>query len=608
MAHWSSLKIWSRISDQLSVAVGREFEKALLPWMQVIWPELRQPPEIGAWDKKGIDLLAWADRGPFSVVIQCKGYEVQSPGKVQLRNAKESIVKFHASGYTAKLYVLAYNRPGSDREFHTALEKEAGVLVRNGIVERAEVWSREIILHRIFDAMAEKLNKQLIKSADILLARLQHLSEFHIPFLDRVPIRESELIFRRYEPCKIRRISELRLRSCGKLILDSSDSRWTLLVGVFGAGKTTSALHAATSGTVKPIFVPAKALPPDKLRTGTSTLLIEVLRVLGLYASFEWDDKELVNDRLLLEKMAGSVLGALLRKPGSGYLIVIDGLDENRAYCSLEGVQHLSNQLAELRCPIVLTTRKEQLAEQFGNFSAAMTEASAKYGPGRTARLLEMEPWEPRIVTDLVNQTVSQRKGKEASHLKEFVEMMETSKYKHIYGELPTSPLFLSFILEDVAEFGIRKSGRAEIVRGWVKRKIRRDRASVERLSPDENLDLEALVVRVLAVLREAAGVMVEETERGCRLTESIEEQKLSDIATKTFHRPMESLLPILLNSVLIPLGYRNEHDLKIGFVYQMLQEYFLAEFLIDCRLPYDTYPSEVRDFCRDIQSEAYAS
>jgi hypothetical protein len=184
---------------------------------------------------------------------------------------------------------------------------------------------------------------------------------------------------------------------------------------------------------------------------------------------------------------------------------------------------------------------------------------------------------------------------------------METSEYKHIYGELPTNPLFLSFILEDVVEFGIRKSGRAEIVRSWVKRKIRRDRASVERLSPDESLDLEALVVRVLTVLREAAGVMVEETEKGWRLTESIEEQKLSDIAAKTFRQPMESLLPILLNSVLIPLGYRNEQGLKIGFVYQVLQEYFLAEFLMDHGLANGTYPSEVRDFCRDIQSEAYA-
>jgi hypothetical protein len=128
----------------------------------------------------------------------------------------------------------------------------------------------------------------------------------------------------------------------------------------------------------------------------------------------------------------------------------------------------------------------------------------------------------------------------------------------------------------------------------------------VERLSPDESLDIEALVARVLAILQDAAGVMVEETEKGWRLTESIEEQKLSDIATNTFRQPMDSLLPILLNSVLIPLGYRDEQGLKIGFVYQMLQEYFLAEFLLDRGLPSDTYPSEVRDFCRDIQNEAY--
>lgn len=236
MARWTSFNIAGHVSAQLSVAVGREFEKALLPWMQVIWPDLRQPPQIGAWDKKGIDLIAWADSGPFSVVIQCKGYEVQSPGKAQLRDAKDSIAKFHASGHTAKLYVLAYNRPGSDRGFHTTLEKEVGGLVTDGIVERAEVWSRETILQRVFDAMAERMNEQLKNAADLLLAHLQHLSEFHMPFLDRVPIRESELILRRYEPCKIRHISKLSLRSCDKLILNSSDSRWTLLVGVFGAG------------------------------------------------------------------------------------------------------------------------------------------------------------------------------------------------------------------------------------------------------------------------------------------------------------------------------------------------------------------------------------
>jgi len=68
---------------------------------------------------------------------------------------------------------------------------------------------------------------------------------------------------------------------------------------------------------------------------GDTIPLVKSVCELGLYASFGWDNGESVNDALLLEKMAGAVLGALLRKPKSAYLIVVDGLDENRGPTAL---------------------------------------------------------------------------------------------------------------------------------------------------------------------------------------------------------------------------------------------------------------------------------
>jgi hypothetical protein len=44
---------------------------------------------------------------------------------------------------------------------------------------------------------------------------------------------------------------------------------------------------------------------------------------------------------------------------------VIDGLDENRLYGRAEGIRQLSNELAEVGCPVILTTRREHLDSTF---------------------------------------------------------------------------------------------------------------------------------------------------------------------------------------------------------------------------------------------------
>ena len=398
MTRWTSLTAWSRLSENLSVSVGREFEKAVLPWLQIIWPTLTQPPEIGHWDKRGVDLASWSDDFGLDVVVQCKGYEVTNVGQAQLRQARESIAKFRDTDTYANTYVFIYNRPGKNRDFHTEIEQHAAELVSLGRVKKVEVWSREMILRNIFDAAAQTINAQLTNSAHELRRRLEHVQDTTLPLMTQVPIRASELRFKRDEPCKIVEVLPLDSRDSEQTLLAGEGFRWTLVVGNFGAGKTTAVLKASANEDLVPIYVSAKALNSEHLRTGTSRFLTEVLRTTGLYSKVPAAITSSANVEEMWEKLAGSILGYLLRLPDSPHVLILDALDENRVYCTLDGVQHLSNQLAEFRCRIILTTRREQLAEQFGNFSVAMGEASVKYGPKRPARLLELEEWTPKMV------------------------------------------------------------------------------------------------------------------------------------------------------------------------------------------------------------------
>ena len=608
MSRWRSHKAYSNLSGELQETVGREFEKAALPLLKIIWSDLTRPPELGAWDRKGVDLLSRSDDDHLDVVIQCKGYEVSRPGTPQLKEAKKSISKFRDSNQKAKHYVLLYNRPSSNRKFHLELESKAIDLINSKVVERAEVWDLQTFLDEVFNSMAERIDKYLIQSANELLSRFEKLSDLSFPFVDRVPIRESELIFKRYEPCKKHETKPLAIKNSQTLLLDEGDYRWTLLAGLFGAGKTTAALQAATHAGAEriPIFVQAKALTASKLLSGTNVLLSQVLRSLRLYEKLEVDDIDSSENGPMLENLAGSILGKLLRNSDSKYIFILDGLDENRVYCSSKGIECLNNQLAEFRCPVVMTTRKELLSDQFGHFTTDWPEASMKYGPNRKARLLEMEKWEPDIIRGLVKSLLesSNQIPKKKSRLKQFANILDTKDYVKFYGELPTNPLFLSFILEDVVDTGVRVSSRSEIVHRWVKRKIFRDRSISVRISPDDDLDVIFLCSYVFEVLRECAGDMIEESDSGPLLTESLNERRVSDIATRIFRKSTNSILPLLLNSVLVPLGYRDDNGLKVGFVYQMLQEFFLAKYLVHNEIESNCYPSSVVDFCKELKKE----
>jgi hypothetical protein len=154
---------------------------------------------------------------------------------------------------------------------------------------------------------------------------------------------------------------------------------------------------------------------------------------------------------------------------------VIDGLDENRLYLRPEGFQLLNNQLAELKCPIVLTTRLEHLSSMFGNFESLLEGLGSGRRSATAARLLTLKPWTAAEVTLFVEAAHRNVTGEERARVALFSDALREGRLTQLYGDLPFHPLFLQFILDDVCSEGLAARRRTELIRSWVQRKIYRD-------------------------------------------------------------------------------------------------------------------------------------
>lgn len=587
---------WRKWSGILATATERDFERKVIPFLRLFGPSLQQLPARGPWDAKGIDLLVWADIGPFPFGVQCKGFQVQELGNDQIGQVIKSIEDFRKSDVVCDTYLVVHNRDGKNKKFNDIINEYLSQLVHNRKAKKAELWDRQTLLNRAFDRIKDILNDALLKHSQELLDHFQGLFEFGRYYVPIVPVIEKKLIFKRGEPCSCEDVHPVKSRDISKVLLSPSNTRWTLLTGRFGTGKTTTVLHAAPSSSKVLIFVPCSTLPSSLLLTSTNILLEEVVKSLKILNEFENKDRE------VLYEVAGPTLANLLKQPRSPYVLILDGLDENRAYTNLAGLQCLSNQLADLSCPIVLTTRIEHLNAMFGNFSLAFNEFSTKKGPHRNARLLELVQWEKNQVLLLVNQIITETTGMKKKRLSEFLKLLNNGKYVDLYGELPFNPLFLQFILEDVAIGGIQYANRSILLFRWIKRKIWRDRDVRERLSPDDSIDVEDFVDRMIQLMENAANLMTNKIDNEYEIAEFIDSVSVTKEAKKIFSIASDPVLGVLLNSVLIPQGLRRGSNLNVAFAFRVFHEYFLASYLVRKDLSDRGYPDTVRSFYSEIK------
>jgi hypothetical protein len=586
---------WKKWSAILAASVERDFERKSLPFLHLFWPEMIQTPPRSAWDSKGIDLLVWAEDGPLPCAVQCKGFSVQAIGDDQVRQTIASLEAFRRSGVKAHTYLMVHNREGNNRKFGETVQRELKQLVENRLVEKAELWDRHTLINRCHGRLREIIVSEVHRYSRQLLEEFQSRFRFGHSYMPAVPITEKRLTFKRYLPCTMTTEKPAARRAIGTLITSASRARWTLLTGRFGAGKTSSALHAAVTSKRATLVIACSALPPHAhVISSTNTLLensLKALRILDAFAP---------NERETIYEIGGTTLARLLRGPSPNFLLVFDGLDENRLYSNLEGMQRLSNQLAELQCPVVLTTRTEHLQAMFGDFSLAFEELSHRSST-KSARLFELEAWTDDDVREFVLQACNVAIGIEQQRLTEFLRKVGTPSAKSLYGDLPWSPLFLQFILEDILSEGMQKSNRADLIDRWCKRKILRDRSVGVRTSLGEQLDSLDFVDRMIRMMEDIANEMTVKTGTLVSLAESIGSEAVLATARRVFNDDKLDVLPVLLNSLLMPVGLRGGSSLQITFAFRILHEYFLARYLHREQKDAAGYADSVRSFMEEV-------
>lgn len=249
---------WGRFKYSLAHLSDRTFERKILQILRLRWKSLCQAEPRKVFDQNGIDLFVPdqdSDGSHFKCVVQCKGYEVWSLGPEQIRDALDSVEKFHKSHFTCNTYLFVHNREGRDHDYRNAIFKALADLEASGKAENVELWSIDKLLENCEAIFREQINCAIRGYSRRTLETLRSTFRFASTFVSGVPVKESEIILEDGKPPQVLPIQKKTSMRVSELLVRRSTTRWILLVGRFGVGKTTSALHAAQ--------VPAKNGTPN---------------------------------------------------------------------------------------------------------------------------------------------------------------------------------------------------------------------------------------------------------------------------------------------------------------------------------------------------------
>lgn len=589
--------VWQRISGELATATSRDFERRALPLLRVLWPDITYPPELGAWDKQGSDLVVWSDNGPLPCVVQCKGFKDAHLGRRQVLQVAESAASFLKSHYRCDTYILLHNRTGEDRPFYVEAQNALQVLIAASKAHSVHLWDRQLFLKTVKARLLEMLRTRLVEQSKTYLEQQQHVFRFGNAYIPNVPAAEKRLVVRRGSLATVEEIAPAASINVSDLVLSPTNVRWTLLTGHFGSGKTTTGLMAASRTTGTVIFVRCEAMRTYQ-GAGTNELLRSTIAPLGLFDDYSDDDRN------VLEPLTAPLLTGLLRdrKTAGMTTLILDGLDENRMFSTVQGMQRLSDCLAELVCPIILTTRTEHFSSTFGNFEIVLDNISRKGGGERAARIFELAVWSDPEVSALVRAALEAATPPETPRVQTVLDAIRTGQLWEYFGELPRHPLFLQMVLDVAAASGLRKEGRAALMGDWVAVKIKRD-LQKPRATPIRDItDANAFVDQVMHLMESVASTMVVTSGSESVLRETVDSDTVLHEARTAFGEQSINEVGIALNSVLVPAEFRHKKNFHFKFVFRVLQEYFLARYLRQRGLSVASYPRGVKDLHDDLE------
>lgn len=585
---------WRQLGGELLAATGRDFERAVLAVARAIWPGLIQPRGMGSYDSAGADLIAFKEDDALEVVIQCKGvFKAEGLQDDQYASFAKSISSFAKSGLTTDTYVVIHNQDSRNQGVAEKIDQALEGLVLAGKTKTVLQWDRKSFLKALEARLREMIAERIGEQSVLMLEQLDRQFAYGRTYVPQVPVAQSRLSLRRGQPPEILTASETGEAVNIAEALGAATGRWTLLTGIYGTGKTTAALHAARLFPNRIIYVHAGSIEPRFGEGGTHSLMTRILDALAVFADFSADE------RGLFERLSAPMLRQLLQHPGTDALLIIDALDENSSLGSPDAITRFASALAELRCPIIMTTRQEHFRATFGNFDHLFEELSVKGANMRDVALLELEPWTDREVVSLVEAAaaeVPERKG-----LRQFAAAVRKGSDIGWPTEFLRHPFFLRIIIDLAADGGSPSRTHAELIGQWVWRKLTRD-LKAARATPVPVTDRNSFIERMEAVMAAVAGAMVEHNGSEKRLLDTLSSDAVVRICEEVLNAKGIDVASAISVTLLLPASIRFRGNVPIRFSHRAFQEYFLARHLVERGMEGDGYPAEVRAFCRDIE------
>jgi hypothetical protein len=242
-----------------------------------------------------------------------------------------------------------------------------------------------------------------------------------------------------------------------------------------------------------------------------------------------------------------------------------------------------------------------------GDFTVAFAELGSKFRGTRETTIVYLEPWCVTETIQVIDRaSLDLTSSEERLRLTVLARSVRDEGDRQPYGDLVFHPLFLQFILEDVVEQGVGAVGRPALIQRWVERKLRRDRVGLpgtagSRVQIDNRMDTDEYVARACRGMRRVAYEMSTMFEGQRQLLEGLPSEPVIVIMGEAFGGDSVDLLPLLLNSVLTPLGPRRGASLGLGFALRVLQEYFAASYLVAEGLPTDGWPVTVCELAAEL-------
>jgi hypothetical protein len=561
-------------SLDFSLAASHNLGRQALPYLKLFWASLEEA--TGQEKRNGIDFIARRPDGRVQCAVCCRTFANGKPAFADLESIRDMANTLEESGLRSETFLLVHNADGGNLEFRDRTTAALSVLAGARVARVAEVWNRQALIGKALQKAMGLLDGAFRKNAAELLYRQQCVFRFGRVYVPKVPLTSSAPAPRRFGRSPTGSGVSKGTHDISTALRAKAHSPWTILTGADGAGKTAAVLNAARSEERVVIVIPAALVAGFEARHNVSKCLEDFVRSLEVFGAFAD-----VYDQEILYRLAGPALAEALAGEKSPYLLVLDGIDEDRPAAGRDRVRQWMEHVASLGCPVILTTAD---ASPFRLADMLRECAGAKEPP----RLLSLEPWTSRKMIELASQALREASGEERQRLAELLVVLQTDRFVSVYRNVPRYPLFLHMILEEVAEAGVRPASKSELLNSWVQRRMRRafpapgDAAAAARL------------------LEDIAGRMINGSMGSFELSETAPSDSVNTLALRRLPAP-GNLTPLLQNSLLVSQPAGRTANFDVGFSFETLQAYFTAHYLIREKLPPAGYPVHVQGLYQEL-------